>query len=544
MNTTTISWFTIITGTALFLLGIQLMTNSSLSLFQDRFRYYIDRYTDTNFKGFLVGTIMTALIHSSSAVIIAVIALVKTKLLDNKRAAAIIIGANVGTTFTVLLFSLNLGNFIPYFLICAAVIPFVIKKKEFYDLASIAVGLGLMHLGISYVSGHMQALLDIPQIQNISEFLGNFSPAALLSGVVISVLTRSSDAAIGLLELCYEGGVISFLAAVPFLFGANIGTCFQVIYAFGHNNSSGRQAAGFHLLFNIAGAALGMALMGLIDRLGLLNALSMRMQIAIIHVLFNVVMTLIMLPLIDPVCDWLKRIIKGEDEQNIHLDEQETESLQLPAVCLSIAYHNLTNIIELLKANVALTREYVTKGGDETVAEQIHKGKKKIRSYDLALQRYLVRIPGHSLSNQAVNAQTFYLGVCRNLERIVDLNCNVADFIKMIRAEDEKDFSPTAIKEIDNMYNMFFLTLDKALQFHKSWDIKYYKETVELEDRTDAMESTYRRNHIYRLRNNECASISGAAIYSDILSCLERMNDHCCIIAHNALDRMQKIKNF
>ena len=541
MNNMTISWFTITTGTALFLLGIQLMTNSSLSLFQDRFRYYIDRYTNTLFKGFLVGMIMTALIHSSSAVIIAIIALVKTKLLDNKRAAAIIIGANVGTTFTVLLFSLDLGKFIPYFLTCAALIPFVIKKKEYYDLASIAVGLGLMQLGIAYVSDHLQALSSIQLLHNVSEFLGSFSPAALLSGIVVSVLTRSSDAAIGLLELFYEGGLISFLAAIPFLFGANIGTCFQVFFAFDHSDSSSRQAAAFHLLFNIAGAALGMALMGLIDRLGLLSTLSLRMQIAIIHILFNAVMALIMLPLIDPVCDWLQRIVKGKEEERINLDEQETENLQLPAVCLSVAYHNLSNIIEMLKSNVALTRDYVVKGGAETVVEQIHKSKKKILSYDLALQRYLVRIPGHSLSNQAVNAQTFYLGTCRNLERIVDLNCNVADFVRMIRAEDEKDFSPAALKEIDNMYNMFFLTLDKALQFHKSWDMKYYKETIELEDRTDAMESAYRHNHIYRLRNNECASISGAAIYSDILSCLERMNDHCCIIAHNALDRMQKI---
>lgn len=525
-----------LSGLGIFLFGIYLMSEGSRALLGDKLRFYIDRYTSTPAKGLLVGVILTALIQSSSAVIVSLICLVKSKAMSFRQAVPVIIGANIGTTITILLIGLDLSKYVAYLIFPAVIVMMISDNRKVGSFAQMAMGLGVIHLGLMFLSNSLSG----ESLSAVTDFVSRSPLISFAAGVALTTVIRSSDAAIGFSQVLYQVKAIPFVTAIPFLFGSNIGTCLKAFYYSMDGNISGKRTAMFHLIFNITGAIIGMCALGFIENSAFTSVFAPRMEIAIVHIAFNIVTALVFFPLSEVACGMLEKLMKGEDPAMKDLDSLNPADLPVAAIAMTVGYRSLKELVDMVSLNVAMVRDYIMYHGNDADFASIQRSKKAIRHLDHSLQRYLSNIPGSKLSDEAAAAQTFYLATARNLERICDLNCNVADFVKMANDDGPDTFSPKAYKEIENMYRMFFETLNKAFTFHETWDMKYYKETVELEDRTDAMESAYRNNHIYRARNGQVASVVGSAVYSDILSCLERMNDHCCIIAHNSLARMRR----
>ena len=537
MSLKDISWDMVLCGLGLFLFGVVFMGNGLKSFAGDKLRDYIDKYTSKPWQGVLVGALMTALVQSSTATTAISIGFIRAGLMSLEQAAGIIIGANIGSTITSFLIGLNIKTVAIVILFAGAIIMKFAKKKKWQDLGQIFVGFGALFYGIKLIGETLVFLKDVPQFQQFAELCAENPIIGLFGGIFMTFAMQSSAAAIGVIQVIYETGAISFKAILPFLFGSNIGTCIAAIVAAAGGNVSSKRAAFLHLTFNIIGTIIGFATMGLLNNfiMFLTEKFSIQpmMQIAVVHIIFNIVTALIVYPFIDKLCAFAKLVIKGEEpkKRDIDLTALDPKSFAVPSAALSLAYEALIKEKELVKENVQVTRNYyIDRFKDSDKLEEIDSTEDLIDKMDVSLTKFLTEIPFDHLSEDSVKKDNLYLEINKNLERIGDVTVNIAEFGQMI-AEENGNFSDAAIGEIDKMFNCFFDMLEITFRYISTGDVNYYGDLMKKEDEMDTLEESSRNNHFNRMLTKECNSPVASSVYADILSNLERMGDHCCNIA-------------
>ena len=292
----------IIGGLSIFIYGINLMSDGLKSIAGYHIREYIEKYTSNLFTSILVGTLISAILHSSSAVTVISISLVRAGLMKLEQAIGITIGANIGTCVTSIMIGLNVEQFAYYLVFIGVVIMFLAKKKTIGYIGKVVLGFGLIFVGLQIMSDQMIAFAKEPWFTSIMTTLGKKPWWALLGGTIATGIMQSSTAVIGVVQKLFTTGSITPAAGAAFIFGANIGTCITAVIAALGGSISTKRAAWFHVVYNLAGAIIGMLVLkpfvNLTNWVNLLLNGSQEMYIAQAHFIFNIASTILVIPFV------------------------------------------------------------------------------------------------------------------------------------------------------------------------------------------------------------------------------------------------------
>lgn len=526
----------IIGGFAMFIFGIKYMGDALKSFTGNKLKEYIDKCTSKTWLAVLTGILITVIIQSSSAITAISIGLVRSGLMSLTQAAGIIMGANIGTTVTAFLIGLNFEQYALYFVFIGALIYVFSKRKKTRYIGEIIFGFGILFFGLKLMGNELQILGKMPLFENITRIMAKQPFLALLAGTLMTAVVQSSSVVIGIVQKLYQSSSILLPAALPFVFGSNIGTTITAIFAsFGGSVSSKRTAA-VHVIFNVGGSILFMLLLEpftyLITTLASLFTIDPMMQIALAHILFNVIVTLIAYPFISQIVLLSEKIVPGNEEtKDLKLETLDTIlALQYPAGALNITKQAIQKM-SLLSQEGLNESELYLKNKKEIHLKNVLQIEDAINSLDKKITSYLIQISHESLGNKEIDNFTEYLQIVKNIERIGDLNCNLVEFYT-ITNEEKDNFSKDALDDIFDMYHLLNDMITLSMNVFSDKNELSYLELMDKENFLNLMEDKARQRHFKRITNTTCTLGIAGSVFLDILSNLERMGDHCCNIAN------------
>lgn len=529
-------FFSLLGGLALFLYGMQMMSNGLEAAAGNKMKQILEKLTANRFLGVLVGAGITAVIQSSSATTVMVVGFVNSGMMTLKQAVWIIMGANIGTTITGQLIALDVGQLAPLFAFCGVALIVFVKKQKVHHYGLIVAGLGILFIGMEMMSGAMMPLRESEAFVSLMTKFSN-PVLGILAGAVFTAVIQSSSASVGILQALAGSGLIGLSNAVYVLFGQNIGTCITAILAAIGTSRNAKRTTVIHLMFNLIGTTIftivciTTPLTGLVESLTPDNVAS---QIANMHTLFNIVTTLLLLPFGNYLAKAAVRILpEKQDEQAdvMHMEfirPMETKrdtQIGLSAIAVTGIKKELHRMIDMAKENVEASFQAVKAGTTENL-ETVQEREEYIDYLNKEISKYISKV----LVNESNPRDSQYISalfkVCGNVERIGDHAMNICGYTKLIEKQGIS-FSQEVRVEIDAMKEVCI----KALEFlneihHNQQDNNQDVKAIEkLEQQIDDMTDDYRQKQLVRMQKGTCSE-EGCIIYSEMLTDFERIGDH------------------
>lgn len=536
-----IRWELILGGFGLFLFGIKIMGDGLKNVAGDRLREYIDKYTSKPWMAVLIGAMITVIIQSSSATTSITIGLVRAGLMRLEQAAGIIMGANIGTTITAFLIGLSVEDYALYFVFIGACLVCFAKRKKTRYIGDVVLGFGALFYGLTLMGGALSQLKDMPEFMAFAETMSEQPILGLIAGAILTAVIQSSSAVIGIAQKLYQQGGIDLKAALPFVFGSNIGTTITGVLAAIGGSLAAKRTAGVHTLFNVLGTIIAMLLLNPFMSLvvyisGLLN-LSPMMQIACAHIIFNIAATAIFFPFIKQLCQLIRKILPGDEPERIEIKIDDLSSdmaHQLPSTALGISKQAIIKMSTVAASGLDEVKGYFSTK-NESHYESMLQSESIVNSFDSKITQYLALISREELTDQDMNEYTTNLEVMKNIERISDLSVNVVEFLTLVY-EDRGSFSDSAQEEVLEMIDLLKKMLKEAITIYETPNFTAYQQLEEDERKMDLLEYQSRQKHFERMANKECTSAVGGSVYVDILGTIERMGDHTRNIAKSVME--------
>ncbi len=555
---------TMIGGLCLFLFGMNIMGQSLERRAGGKLRSILGKLTTGKAVGVMTGLGVTAVIQSSSATTVMVVGFVNSGLMNLKQAINVIMGANIGTTVTAWILSLagiesdNMfvkllkpSSFTPVLALIGIVLYMFCKSSKKKDSGMILLGFATLMFGMESMSGAVAGLSNAPAFKNLFILFTNPVLGAL-AGAILTAVIQSSSASVGILQALAATGQVSYGAAVPIIMGQNIGTCATAMISSVGANKNAKRAAMVHLAFNVIGAAIWLSAFCIIKEIfnpSILNDPTSLFGIAVVHSVFNLLCTAIMLPateLLERLVNRLIPVSRGSDpEETTEIDER---LLATPSIALERCYEVAADLA--LAAADALKESLLSIDGySESLARSIRKKEELTDRYEDVLSTYLVRLSAKRISEADSAEATKLLKIIGDFERIADHGVNLLESAEEIEnkgmsltreAKDEYIVISSAVSEI----------LDGSVEAFLKNDLKAAENVEPLEQVIDYLKEKMRTNHILRLQEGAC-SIKNGFVWSDILTDLERTADHCsniagCVtdIANNNMNIHESLREF
>ncbi len=545
MTLSAINWNMIVGGFGMFMFGIKFMGDGLKSVAGDKLREYIDKYTSKPIYGLLIGMGITVIIQSSSATTAITIGLVRAGLMTLEQATAIVMGANIGTTITAFLIGLSLDAYALYFVFIGSMLVCFSRRKKYKYIGEIVLGFGVLFYGLSIMGDSLKALKDLPQFDSVAYTMSVNPFLGLFTSTIMTAIIQSSSATIGVIQKMYEAGGIEFIAVLPFIFGSNIGTTITGVLAALGGSLAARRTAGIHTMFNVLGTIIGMALLvpytNFIIYLSETYHVTPMMQIAVAHIIFNVVATIIFFPLLKQLCALIRKIIPGDEPERIDIKVNDLDTglvETLPSAALEVASKAMVKMASAVDHMIDETKSFLVNKGSSEDKEIIDQSESLINNFDKKITEYLMAISNQPLNDSDTVELNLHLRVVKNLERIGDLSMNVTEFAEMVH-DDRSDFTEGAKEELTSMFETLKHMLNRAMQVYQHKNYSLFVSLSEDENYLDGLEFNARQAHFKRMANKECESNVAGSIYCDILSNLERMGDHCLNIAKNSVESVK-----
>ena len=538
---------TMIGGLCLFLFGMNIMGQALERRAGGSLRTVLGKLTTGRAAGPLTGLGVTAVIQSSSATTVMVVGFVNSGLMTLRQAINVIMGANVGTTVTAWILSLagiDSGNifvrllkpssFVPILSLVGIIFYMFCKDSKKKDTGLILLGFSTLMFGMETMSGAVSALGEIPAFQNMFILFKN-PLLGMLVGAVLTAIIQSSSASVGILQALAATGQVSYGAAVPIIMGQNIGTCITAVLSSVGANKNAKRAALVHLSFNVIGTAVWLSVFWIVKAVfspALLGESATLFGIAVIHTVFNVLCTLLMLPLAGFLEKLAVRLIpdNADKDRNTELDER---LLATPSIALERCY---TIAAKLANASVSALKESLTlsNGYSEELADKIRKKEKLTDHYEDILSTYLVHLSAKRVSEADSAEAAKLLKIIGDFERIADYSVNLAESFEELKIKNQT-LTEKALGEYAVLSAAISEILDISLSAFLN-NVADAAQSVEpLEQVIDILKEKMRTCHILRLQEGKC-SIDVGFVWSDILTDLERVSDHCSNIAGCIID--------
>ncbi|WP_422443679.1 Na/Pi cotransporter family protein [Thermoanaerobacterium sp. DL9XJH110] len=523
------SIFTLFGGLGLFIYGMKLMGEGLERAAGDRLRNLLELLTRNRILGVLIGTLVTAIIQSSSATTVMVVGLVNAGLMDLMQAIGVIMGANIGTTMTAQLIAFKLTKLaLPSIGLGTAVFIFGRQKTQKF-IGQVILGFGLLFFGMQTMEVALKPLAGMP---GFVSFMANFGKTPLLgvfAGFITTGIVQSSSATIGILQALADQGVVNISIALPILFGDNIGTCVTALLASIGANITARRAALLHLTFNIIGTLIFLLILPVVQVLISYTSSDPVRQIANAHTFFNVTNTIIQLPFAFLLVRLVTYLIPGNPdviERGVkYIDDRllETPSIAMVQVKKEISRMGQLSLETLKDAiNIFL---YYNEQKDKLAREK----ESVINELAREITRYLALLSRQSLPSDESNLITNMINAVNDMERVGDHAMNILELAEY-KDEHRLPFSNEALKELVEMSAKVQETFSLAVEAFSNYDKNIASKIVVNEEEIDNMEKELRAHHIKRLNEGKCNPSSGV-IYLDVLNNLERVGDHAFNLA-------------
>ena len=530
----------LIGGLGLFLYGMTLMSDSLEKAAGAKLRGILELFTKNRYVGIIVGVVFTAIIQSSSAATVMVVSFVNAGLMTLYQAIGVIYGANIGTTVTSQLVSFNLSQYAPVFIMAGVLMLMIFKNPTVKKAGEVVIGFGILFLGISTMSSSMGALKELPAIQNLFMSLDNRF-FALLLGLVITAIVQSSSVTVSIVLLLAQQGLLPLKICFFIILGCNIGACMSAMLASLSGKKNAKRAALIHLLFNIIGSII-MAVILLIGS-NWIEALIMHISggnlgrcVANTHTIFKVFQVIILMPFMSWIVKLTYFIVPGED--NDVEDEYEmkyigdgdrlSSATAIPQVCSEISHMGEIAIGNLEKALDAL----LTK--DDKAAKEVFEVEKRIDYMNKEITDYLVKANQISLPVGDRKKLGALFHVVSDIERVGDHAENIAEDVEKL-IDMKEDINGMAGNEIRRMQEMTVKILHLSMDMFNLEDDSHLQEILDLENAIDAKERELQNLHVKCLTTGECSAQVGM-MFSDLASNLERVADHATNIAFSILE--------
>ena len=530
----------LIGGLGLFLYGMTLMSDSLEKAAGAKLRGILELFTKNRYVGIIVGVVFTAIIQSSSAATVMVVSFVNAGLMTLYQAIGVIYGANIGTTVTSQLVSFNLSQYAPVFIMAGVLMLMIFKNPTVKKAGEVVIGFGILFLGISTMSSSMGALKELPAIQNLFMSLDNRF-FALLLGLMITAIVQSSSVTVSIVLLLAQQGLLPLKICFFIILGCNIGACMSAMLASLSGKKNAKRAALIHLLFNIIGSII-MAVILLIGS-DWIEALIMHISggnlgrcVANTHTIFKVFQVIILMPFMSWIVKLTYLIVPGED--NDVEDEYEmkyigdgdrlSSATAIPQVCSEISHMGEIAIGNLEKALDAL----LTK--DDKAAKEVFEVEKRIDYMNKEITDYLVKANQISLPVGDRKKLGTLFHVVSDIERVGDHAENIAEDVEKL-IDMKEDINGMAGDEIRRMQEMTVKILHLSMDMFNLEDDSHLQEILDLENAIDAKERELQDLHVKCLTTGECSAQVGM-MFSDLASNLERVADHATNIAFSILE--------
>ena len=526
---------TLVGGLCLFLFGMNVMGDGLERRAGNGLKALLGKLTNSRIKGFLTGLGVTAVIQSSSATTVMVVGFVNSGIMTLRQSIGVIMGANIGTTVTAWILSLGgissdnpfmmllkPTSFTPVLALVGTVFLMFSKSDKKKDTGTILLGFAVLMFGMDTMSAAVSGLADIPAFQNL--FLMFQNPVlGVLVGAVLTGIIQSSSASVGILQALSATGAVTYAAAVPIIMGQNIGTCVTALLSSLGTNKNAKRAAVVHLSFNVISAVFQPAI---------LDASASYLGIAIAHSAFNVLCTILLLPMSSLLEKLAYKLVPEgkEAEKAVELDDR---LLATPTIALAEAEKLVRKMageaVDGFRLALASIERY-----DVADAERIRSIENATDHYEDILGTYLTKISRYQIGEDDSAEVSKLLKVIGDFERIADHSVNVLESVEELNAK-KIAFSSDAQKELSVLCAAVSEILGMTLDAFVRDDAEAAYDVEPLEQVVDSLKEALRDSHIVRLRNGAC-TVEAGFVWADLLTNLERTSDHCSNIAVCLLD--------
>lgn len=524
-------------GLGLFLFGMQLMGEALEKAAGTRLKKLLGMVTGNRFLAMLAGITITAVVQSSSATTVMVVGFVNAGLMSLTQAVGVIMGANIGTTVTSLLLSVQI-DFAAIFTFLGLILSNLPDKyRTVKQFGTITMGLGILFIGMNTMSGAMEPLRTWEGFQTAMASINN-PILGVLIGAGITAVLQSSAASIGILQTLVAQGLLGLDSAIFILFGQNIGTCVTALLACAGTNSTAKRAATVHLLFNVIGTVIFVIIaccLPLASWVEMLSPGNLKLQIAIVHILFNVTTTALLLP----AASWLEKLacllIKddGSTAEEMKLRYFDARMLKTPPIAVAQLFNEVQRMGGIAMGNFQRAMECFNEW-DAKKSEELARNEDVLDYLNREITDSLVDVKGLDLSEKDTKLVGSMFHVVNDMERIGDHSQNIMESAQL-KNQDEVKFSPKAVQELESLSNLVRAQMQRSLDMFKAQvtDDTLLGEVEGVEDEIDTMTEALRSHHMDRLKNHKCSAKNGM-IYLDMLTNLERIGDHAENIATSA----------
>ena len=520
--------FSLLGGLGLFLFGIKAMGDGLEQAAGPRMKRLLEALTKNKLMAVLMGALVTGVIQSSSATTVMVVGFVNAGLIELSRAIGVIMGANIGTTVTSLMLSVEM-DFAIIFTAVGAICQLAGNRSSFKLFGQITMGLGILFVGMDTMTEAMRPLRDWPVFVNLMATATN-PIVGVLVGAVVTAILQSSSASVGILQALASSGVISLEAALFILFGQNIGTCVTALMASVGTSRTAKRAAVVHLLFNVLGTLIFVVIALLLpfaDWIRMLAGDNLRLQIAYSHVAFNVVSTAILLPLSAILEKLAYLVVRGEDPkaEAMQLEHFDPLLFSTPPVAVQQLFREVQRMADLVIANYEFAMQYYFAPKDLPL-DEFNNREEVIDFLNDKITENLIEVEGLPLGAHDTHLVGSLFHVVNDLERIGDHSTNIVE-IGQTRKKEEIVFSNKAEHEIEELSGLVTQMLQKSLRIVKKQitDAEILGEVFVLESQVDDMSEALADHHVERVKNKKCTPKNGM-LYLDMLNNLERIADH------------------
>lgn len=548
--------FKFIGGIGMFLYGMHLMSQNMQVVAGGKFNNLLKFLTTNKFMGILVGTVLTILLNSSGATTVMVVGFVNAEILTLNQAVGVIMGANIGTTVTAWIVSLSqVGSnlsfikpslYAPLVVGVAGLISIFSKKTRTKTKALIFFGIGLLFIGLSFMSDGAKPYTGLPIFREVFVLLGKNPFLGIVAGIIVTILLQSSAASVSILQMLAINGAVGKAAAFYITMGQNIGTCFTAIISSAGASKNAKRTALLHLLFNVFGSLVFLIIILTSYRFyyDFYNSSISVVEISIFHTLFNLVNTTLLFPITDYIVLLTKKIIPDAtgDISKLTLSEKtasilDKRILAQPNLAISTVKAEIIYFANYTKRNVDRATSLLLKERDEDLIAEVSKYEKEIDKTNRILTEYLVQINNLSLDPKEHLMVEHMISMCSDIERIGDHAENIAEDSYPLVKEDV-GFTEQGLAEIKSLTEMVIKSLTTAIECVETRNKDLIPKQREYEEQVDKLEEEYKTNHIKRLSKGICNTMAGIA-FLDSIGNLERISDH----ASNLVDYIENELN-
>lgn len=537
-------------GLGMFLYGMDIMADGMQKTAGSKMSSFLGMLTNNRLLAVALGALITAIIQSSGATTVMVVGFVSAGVLNLTQAVGVIMGANIGTTITAWIVSMSqLGDafevlkpsfYAPCIIGVGALMLVFSKSQKKKTVGEIMIGLGLLFMGLDFMSGSISPYTDAPIFAQAFALLGGNPLLGMVIGALVTALLQSSSASVGILQTLAMNGIVTTNAAIYITLGQNIGSCVTAMLSSMGGSRTAKRAAVIHLTFNVIGAVLvgtlGFVVFAMRPDIAASNIDAV--QISIFHTIFNLSMTAILFPFANLLVKISGLVVKEKDETAVnnegdqeaaatlkHLDERIFES---PAFAVETAALEVVHMGQITYENVKRAIDAVLTGNLEEI-DEVYKTEKTINNMEKMLTEYLIKVDNLSLTEKQKKLVTNLFYSISDIERIGDHAENLAEQAQYIQ-EHKLDISETGMSDLTAIGESVLNSLKYAIDARQTGNMDAVRKVSQYEDEVDSQEEELREKHIGRLSSGKCQPSAGV-VFLDVISNLERVSDHAYNLA-------------